>query len=121
MNILDAITVLKVRKKSYVLFYAGLKRGHITYDVMAPDGTQICTGVPYDDALEACQLHYVEVTPPPGRVRKIRIKKVRLGSLKRLNQNNDVQSDRTHLGDYAEWSFENDDNFNLSEYSRRFL
>ena len=121
MKILDAITVLKVRKKSYVLFYAGLKRGQTHYDVMAPDGTQIRAGVCYDEAVEACQLHYVQATPPPGRVRQVKVRKVGLGSRKRLDQGNDVQSDKTCLGDYAEWSFEDGDNFNLSQYSKRFL
>lgn len=120
MNLLDAITVLKVRKKSYILFYAGLKRGQRNYDVMAPDGSQICTSVSYDEAVEASQLHYVTTTPPPGRMRTIKVKKVRLGSAKRLNYGNDAQSDKTHLGDYAEWSFEDSDNFNFNQYSKRF-
>lgn len=121
MKLTDAITVLKVRKKSYVLFYAGLKRGQQHYDVMAPDGSQICTSVVYDTAIEACQLHYVNTTPPPGRVQRVKVRKVGLGSPKRLNYGNDVQTDKTHLRDYAEWTFEDQENFNFNQYSKRFL
>lgn len=120
MRLIDAITVLKVRNKTYVLFYAGLKRGQTNYDAMSPDGSQICKSVSYDEAVEACQLHYVHSTPPSGRKDRIVTKHVRFDK-KKLEGGNAIQVDKTNLKDYAEWSFENEENFNLNQYSKRFL
>ena len=67
MTLSEQLQVVKVRKKSYVLCYAGLKRGYATYDVLAFDGSEIGRSMLYDDAVECCQLHYVNNTPPYGR------------------------------------------------------
>ena len=123
MSLLDSITVLKVRKKSYILFYTGLKRGQKHYEVMSPNGTTICESVCYDDAVEACQLHYVKTTPAPRRCNKVEVRKVQLGDAAELNRGNDAQTDKTHLADYAEWSFGDSAilDIQIPTHSKRFL
>lgn len=111
MKLLDAMTILKVRKKAYILFHAGYKRMHKTYDVMAPDGSIIATSISYDDAVEVSQLHYVNSTPPPGRRSKIQSKKI--SSIELVKRNQSIAQDKTCLADYAEWAFDDSGEFDL--------
>ena len=121
MELLDAMTILKVRKKAYILFHAGYKRGQKTYDVMAPDGSTIATSILYEDAVEVSQLHYVNSTPPYGRRSKRLIKKADLKDVRRLNYGNDAMSDKSCLADYADWTFDDTELFDINKYSKRFL
>ena len=117
MALQDALTILKVRSKSYILFYAGMKRRITTYDAMAPDGSTVATSVSYDAAVEACQLHYVVTSPPSGRRSKTIVKKHGVQDIRKLNYGNDAMSDKANLADYAEWSFDDTD-IDMQKYQR---
>lgn len=118
----ETIKVLPVRGKKYVLVYAGRKRGHVTYDVLNPLGEEMLRSATFEEAKECCELHYVSTTKFARRVSPVRVKKVRLGSLKRLDYGNDAHTDRTNLGDYAQFSFDaTDEEFNFERFTRNNL
>ena len=121
MALTDSLIILKVRKKSYVLFYTGLKRGQKHYDAMAPDGSSVCLNVPYDKAVAQCQLHYVRTTPPPGRRSIVRVQKVELEDCQTYHTGNRADVDKTNLKDYAEYSFDDSDDLLISKYKGNSL